>query len=1165
MRSKYDVLSTIVPSITAGTWPIQTCVPKIVNRMTRQFATPTFMRRLPIPAVLSVALMFSLWLGLSVNSSQAIAQDTKKTDAKAADPKVAAEAPLKAENLVYLPYKEFSAVLDKKNSTVFLPYQQFIDLWRRARPEGADAAGPLVQSVITQANYTGKIENNLARIEATYQVKVLDKAWGRVALKFGDAAVGKMTADNDQVLLIGTGEGTYDLLLPTVGEHTVKLELVTRVHTSTEGKSFDLEIPLVGISTLDLTIPSPDQAVDVVPHLASTPMEADANSTKIQANVGSTNKLTARWFPRVSKTPEMELLTSVSNQIHARVADGLVQTEAILTYQVLRGELNQIAIAIPLGHRILDVTVPNLKGWKAANEANRQLVTIDLLGTNAKTIPVEIRTERAATGEVLELGGTEEDGKVHGIHAVGAVRESGIIVASHGPELAISIEQQRGLIRIEAAEVPEPLRRPDNLFFKFYNTGFQLGVTAKPVEARLTVNHGTVLEFTDDELKLVSNLDYNIERAGIFELKYAVPEGIKIDSVDCEQKQEFAVTPEGKTLTLTLNQKSQGNVRVTIRGHLSFTNGQQNQQLTLPILEPLNVAREQGTVQIYAPEAIEVITDEKGLVAVQPDRTADQQARPNMRLASAWTYNRRPIEIPVSTIRKPTRLTAEIATSLSVNREIVEVTSDVAFNIQYAGIDTFRISVPAAISNSIQIDPLPGSGAVPIKQKSHGEAQDGWVTWTVNTQRETVGKQVFRVKYDVKLNKQNQTAKISIQPIRALGVPEKEGPGERIPITNLLGEIAVQKDRLWSLAAVPKDLQTIDVRELTLLPPNGALAYRYSQQQNELALTATEHEIQEVVQTVISRALIEVVQTQDDTITVRCRYQMKTSERQRLQLELPETVQPLGIMVAGKQVNLERSEAAAGRGNTQLYFVNVARSGSSDQPFSMTIVYRMPSKGLPETGISGTLAYDLPLLGATTNEHAVVVQQLRLAVWVPEQFTLVGVPTHFTPETQLRFWDALKGRTSSTKSTVDLEQWIGDTGGGLFEFPTAGHAYVYNNLGGASELKVQWWRTSWSTWVWSISLIIVALVLRGTSWENKLGVLLVAAFGVVLYALSNAELAMFIASSSRYGLQLLVLVWIVHLFLRARPITTTTIRPGPEFPAAVIPPPGLFDDLQNRK
>ena len=1080
--------------------------------------------------------------------------------ADAQEPPKKEDKPTEWERLIYLPYKNFASVLDQEKSTVFMPYSQFLKLWRNVKPEVDPAVLP-VHSVITQATYAGRIENNLARLEATYKVKVLDKPWARVPLKFGDAAVGKLTSENDQILLIGTGEGTYDLLLPTVGEHTVKIELITRVHSSTEGKSFDLEIPLVGISNLELTIPTADQTVDVIPHLASSPLEADAKSTKISANIGSTNKLTARWFPRVSKTPEMELLTSVTNQTHVRVADGLVQTETILTYQILRGELNQIAVAIPLGHRILDVATPNLKGWKVTDEANRQLVTIDLLDGNVKSIPVEIRTERPATGDVLELGGIAEDGKVDGIHAVGAVRESGVIVAGHGPELALAVEHQRGLIRIEAAEVPEALRRPENLYFKFYNSKFRLGVSAKPVEPRVTVKHASLIEFHDDELKLFANLDYTVERAGVFELRHAIPDGVKIDSVDCEQKQEFNVTPDGKLLTLTLTQKTLGNIKVAIRGHLSFPEGLPKEALNLPLLEPQSVAREQGTLQVFAPEAIEVIADESKLVAVQPDRTAEQQARGSLRMASAWTFNRRPVEISVKTVRKPTRLTAQMTTTLNVNREIVEVVSNVVFNVQYAGIDTFRLAVPAAVSDQVQIEPVVATGAVPVKQKSQAEAKDGWVTWTIITQREVVGNQTFRVKYDVKLVKQAQTAKVTIQPVRPLGVPGTGDEPERVPVTNLLGEIAIQKDRIWSLAPLPKELQAIDVRELTLLPQDGALAYRYSRPAVEIQLTATEHEIQEVVQTVISRALVEAVHTQDDTVTYRCRYRLKTSERQRLQLELPNKVQPLGVMVAGKQVSLERGPHSNATGNTDMYFVNVARTGRSDEPFGITIVYRIQGKALPENEFGGPLEMHIPQLGATTSQQAVAVQQLRAAVWVPEKLTLVGVPQHFTPDRRLNFAQALAGRNTAQKSTGELESWIGDTGSGLFEFPTAGHVFVYNNLGGATSLKVQWWRTSWTTWIWSLAFLLAAFLLRNTSWENKLGMLLIGGFVAALYALNDADMAMFIVSCSRFGILTLLAVWILHTLLQQRkeppaaPVHWTAL-------AAVIPPPGVFEDMR---
>src|SRR4029077_10583586 len=107
------------------------------------------------------------------------------------------------------------------------------------------------------------------------------------------------------------------------------------------------------------------------------------------------------------------------------------------------------------------------------------------------------------------------------------------------------------------------------------------------------------------------------------------------------------------------------------------------------------------------------------------------------------------------------------------------------------------------------------------------------------------------------------------------------------------GELTVQKDRSLSVSARKDDgadkggadLEPIDVRELTLLPQEGNLAYRYFKQPEKLStplkleLTAERHEIQEVVETVVAQALIEAVMTQDKSVTFRCQYRLKTSER----------------------------------------------------------------------------------------------------------------------------------------------------------------------------------------------------------------------------------------------------------------------------------------------
>src|SRR6185369_15872459 len=130
-------------------------------------------------------------------------------------------------------------------------------------------------------------------------------------------------------------------------------------------------------------------------------------------------------------------------------------------------------------HRVLDVTAPGLKSWKAVAEPKQQVVTVDLLSDEAKSLTVEVRTEHPATDAAFDAGGIDDAGVVHGIHALGAVRESGLLIVSQAADLSLAVEQQSGLVRVEVGEVAEALRRPDSLYYKFYSPKFRLQVAAK--------------------------------------------------------------------------------------------------------------------------------------------------------------------------------------------------------------------------------------------------------------------------------------------------------------------------------------------------------------------------------------------------------------------------------------------------------------------------------------------------------------------------------------------------------------------------------------------------------------------------------------------------------------------------------------------------------------
>ncbi|MFN0050801.1 MAG: hypothetical protein ACKV0T_01330 [Planctomycetales bacterium] len=1074
------------------------------------------------------------------------------------------------ERLVYVPYRNLKQVFDKDGAAVFMPYNQFQKLWERLRrPDGTGPATPPINAVVTSATYSGRIEKDVARIDVELTVQVLGKPWVELPIRFGEAAIGKFAPADPNILLQGTGQGAYTLLFPKAGEQKVKFELEARVQTSPDGRSLEMECPPAGLTTFDLQVPAADQAIEILPRGVVTPGAAPDQATRVKASLGATSKISARWRPRVSTAPVMEVLTSVQNTLDVRVADGLVHSHATLKYQVLRGQLDQLQIAVPLEHRVLDVSAPGLKGWKAARQEKQQVVTVDLLGGEARSITVEVHTEHPLPAGEFAPAGREGPGSVWGIHALGEVRENGLLILSQGADLSLTVEQQTGLVRIESSEVSETLRRPETLYFKYYTPDFRIQVAAQPVEPRILADHHSQFVFRDDELQLVSNLVFTVERAGVFELRFQLPPDLRIDRVDCEAMKEFQ-TPEGTDqLIVGLREKSKGLIAVVVTAHRSLDPADREAS-RLPILEPLNLSRENGTVAVYAPPAIEVLIDQKGVQGAQPSRIdAAEAARiPQARLVSTWTYTRRP-EIPVRTERKPTRLLASVATTVNLLQDRTEVTTRLTYDVLFAGIDRFVIAVPEAVAAGVQIEAA-DSAVTPIQQQSREpEATDGWVPFTVVLQREVTGRVPFRIRYDLPSAGQEKkpAAATAIAPLRLLPTPGKTDDAPAVAPKLVLGEITILKDRAFSVSAKGDDLEPIDVRELTLLPREGYLAYRYFKQPERLAdgftleLTASRNEIQPVVETIISQALVEAVLTEDKSVTYRCRYRLKTSERQRLSVELPENAEILDTLVAGKRVELEKGDQT---GNKQwdAFHLNVARATPSDEPFVVALAFRAPYKDQPLRGRGGNLELRLPRIGGATADGArgIALQQLRTAVWVPREYTLVGTPQDFTPQ-HAAYINLLRGAVGYISSTADLEAWFGDPGSGLFAFTPAGHAYVYHRLGAADTLALSYWRTAWFTWLLSLTVVVVGLVLSRTTWENRLTIVLVLGLAAALYALRDRDLVVNLLAASRFGLIASVAYWVLH----------SLTRPGAKVPrfdliprdpatavsmlGAVLPPP----------
>jgi len=1077
------------------------------------------------------------------------------------------------DHLIYIPYDRLNEVIDRLKSKVVISYEEYLDLVKRAGMRPVEIK-PAAQAVISSSKYSAVVNGDVVEITAQYACKAIKESWAELPLNLGQAAVGEISADGKKkVLLRGTGEGRYSLLFEAAGDYQVTLKLLVQIKRSPAGPRVDLTLPPVGITTLRFTVPKADQKITITPRhiVIKNEKPVPEKNSGVTVSLGATQKVSVTWSPRTSDRPEMDLLSRVTNQIRISIRDGLIHTDAKLSYKILRGETNSLRVVVPVDQRILDVTSSaRIQAWTVKKEEKRQVIEVKLLGEVKKDLTLEIHTERSLPESgPISLGGMSVQGEVHGIHALDVTRENGTLSITHGKELTLVVDRQTGLVRTDSGN--------EERSFRYFSPAFDFVIRTEPIKAILDLKHEAFVVFREQRIEVVSQMQYTIRRTGVFNLAMQLPEGFSLTGVECPQMAEFQHDKKKQTLSIVLKEQFQGTLSVVVRGYIVRPKEdlatETSKLPNLPLIAPQGIRQEQGRIAAFTIDAIELVAEEDKIESAQaiPVNTIRMKFS-DTTIRAAWKFQSRPVVIPVSTIRRPTRLTAQTATTTRVEPSGAIVETIINYNVQYAGIDRFYIAVPKAVSERIQIT-IAGPGNVPIQQKAplassekpaeaededaEAEAEekeegnsktDQWIIWMIKTQRPVTGRQQFKVTYDLPFqqseeeqeeeesDKKTQETAQQVLLIQPRGANKKEISGPEL--SRASGEVVVHVDAALSLAvnAAGQGVEAIDIRELKLLAKQGQQAFRYPFQSEsepiQLTLNISRHEVESVVSTVVSRSLTEFVLGASQKLAVRSRMRIKTSQRQRLMIQLPSNVQPMLVLLNGETRELQKGETEKKTGWAN-YFVNVSRPGNSEQEFSITLQYLQPISPLTKTTLRGGLQLNTPRL-LTPEGVAAVVQQSRAVLWLPEEYVPVTVKKPYQRVQRSRVASFIAGIHDDSNQITELNTWIGGDSVAGFDFPTDGNAYIYESLGEGTQLELTYWSRLLANAALTIALMLIALVLMRTTWENK--ILVVIVVGTVLCAIMQfqPEMVKQGVSSAQYGIVALFLIWGIHALFQCR-------------------------------
>lgn len=932
------------------------------------------------------------------------------------------------EQTIYVPYSKLQKVFERQGRGVFLPYDEFQKLWTQAREamrEKPDQPPP-VAALLTEIDSEASVGDQVVNVTARLKVEILRKGWHEVPLRLADASIQSARFGDQPARLLLKPRTGYWLLIHKEDDQPEQRELTlqySKTFTKAPGQnSVAFQAPQAPVNQWKVRIPQEGVKVNIQPLVAATEPPAPAEGqpppteTVLMAFVGAAESLRIDWTPKTEGATGLAALATVEAQQQVAVEEGVVKTTASLTYKISRAELSQLTIEVPADHRVLNVFDSNVREWTVEQAENVNRILVQLYEPARETQRVAIELEKFSDDMA-------QDGvQVPVIRAMDVGRQQGTVMVSVSPSLRAEVASRSGLLQLDTSELPKsPGGQAWDFAYRYAALPFELSLSAEKVEPEIRTRELVEAYLEPEQLTLDLLVIYQIERAGVFQLELDIPAGFEVRRVEghaAADAQPAAVDThhaqgdDGTRLIVNLSRKAMGRVGLLVElqrrlddaNLLSPTGETSEIALPLPRVAPDGIEQSIGRLIVYAPESLRVNPSrQEGVQSIAAAEALEGTASTrNGRFGStrevlAYAYTSEPVDLALAVERRKPYITCGQLLSARIELGVVKYEATFFYNIQYSGVKTLRLDVPAALADQIR-NQTPGVARETTIDPQPKDVAKDYVAWNLTGETEFLGNVAIRFFWEHKV------AELEVRGTVQEPLPRLVPQG----VDLASGEIVLAKAETLDVqpAGDPKGLRPVDPQQdLTLGPPatDAARAFRFEDDARdswELTVDITRYELVEIKRTSIERAVLRIEVTRSGELSVQALYRVR-SARQRLPLELPEEVEfdtdPL--RVNGRSTALEQGDPGE-------YFVPLTGQSPTD-PFLLELRYAVP----------GT--HRRLWLPHFPTDPA--VQKVYLCAYLPDELALLGARGPWTDEMNWRWYDP---QPRPQRSDRELIAWV---------------------------------------------------------------------------------------------------------------------------------------------
>ena len=1035
------------------------------------------------------------------------------------------------EQSIYIPYERIRDKFEQSGRGVYLPYEQFEELWNAARqnhkaPEPSEApTGFAMVSSISRAS----LERTLVRVDTEIAIDFLQAGWQRVPLGLNGCAIQAAELDGDSCRIVQREDGGFELLHEVKSANTrsrLVIQYVTGVAVGGGENRVSWLVPPTVINRWEISIDQPEVDIMVTPAVvtSSTAMAkresnasgvnppdanpSDANTTEtddsgtgnsqarsaVVALLGNSPTIDVRWTPRSVGAEGLAALVTAQTQVEAQLIGSLVRTRHALTLQIQRAAINQLELTIPGELRIVNVLSESVKKWQVDSEQRK--LKIDLFEGVQGQLNLAIETEQEIAGDPS----SKRQIVVAPLQMAAATRQPGTLLILGEPGLRVEVAKLTGLSRVNDGVAQTRDAGPARLSFQYSTVPYELTLELEEwtplVHSQLQIHS----QLDSQRVETTTRFLLDIKQRGLFQVPLDLPAGLEVVRIlgqatgDYQpvqvDKYERLAEPSGRVL-VQLSAEARGQVALwvtttqSIPGTELLNADSPPTSLTVrwPQLAPGFAQSTKGQVVLSAPDRLNVVIEtanQGNLRSVDPATAFLSQDASVQRFAYDYVVETGSLAL-VASLRRP-RVFVDQVTTVAVESGLLRYQADLDFDVRFSAVADFRVDVPAANENRIRV--VGGSLSQQKIEPQPADVVAGFVAWKLVGASELLGKHSVQLAWDVPVPEiaVGATKSFDITTLAAKNVERERG------------QLVLRRSELFDVQAGttisglrPIDPTTDVFGGRRFEDAVAALEYVGPWTLN---VDVARYELYDLKRSSISRSLIQAVWLRNDSLSVRAMYRLK-SVNQRLVILMPPGFDPetgfdsSPVRVDGQPTTLERGSSGE----------LILPLGNRDRDRELLVELR----------------YTMPILNAQipvpTFPEDCAVQKTELIVYLPMDWAPLNFGGPWSERDSAEGVPLVERLLSPNRQSANLS-WIATAEvpqSRLMEFETDGRAFAFStiqpNAGSAGALRV----TKVSSWILSglgATLVIgFGLLFIRRSWQQRLVLIATGLGGFVILAM----------------------------------------------------------------